>query len=40
MEELKPYERDDYDLILIDGGSRNEGGKSKYTTHETGQYIL
>ena len=35
-EELKPYERDDYDLILIDNGSRKEG-KSKYTTHETGQ---
>ena len=35
-EELKPYERDDYDLILIDNGSR-EDGKSKYTTHETGQ---
>ena len=35
-EELKPYERDDYDLILIDNGSRPEG-KSKYTTHETGQ---
>ena len=34
-EELKPYERDDYDLILIDNGSR-EDGKSKYTTHETG----
>ena len=35
-EELKPYERDDYDLILIDNGSTDEG-KSKYTTHETGQ---
>lgn len=32
---LKPYERDDYDLILIDNGSRPEG-KSKYTSHETG----
>ena len=35
-ESLKPYERDDYDLILIDNGSKQEG-KSKYTTHETGQ---
>ena len=35
-EELKPHERDDYDLILIDNGSTDEG-KSKYTTHETGQ---
>jgi len=35
-ESLKPYERNDYDLILIDNGSRPDG-KSKYTTHETGQ---
>ena len=35
-ESLKPYEQDDYDLILIDNGSKQEG-KSKYTTHETGQ---
>ena len=35
-ESLKPYERNNYDLILIDNGSRPEG-KSKYTTHETGQ---
>ena len=35
-ESLKPYERDDYDLILIDNGSRDDR-KSKYTTHETGQ---
>ena len=35
-ENLKPYERNDYDLILIDNGSKPEG-KSKYTTHETGQ---
>ena len=34
-ESLKPYEREDYDLILIDNGS-NEQGKSKYTTHQTG----
>ena len=33
-ESLKPYERDDYDLILIDNGSRDDR-KSKYTTHET-----
>tara|TARA_R110002020_G_scaffold267101_3_gene482217 strand:- start:4994 stop:5725 length:732 start_codon:yes stop_codon:yes gene_type:complete len=35
-ESLKPYERNDYDLILIDNGSKQEG-KSKNTTHETGQ---
>ena len=35
-ESLEPYKRDDYDLILIDNGSKPEG-KSKYTTHETGQ---
>jgi len=35
-ESLKPYEDNDYDLILIDNGSKPEG-KSKYTTHETGQ---
>jgi Ca2+-binding RTX toxin-like protein len=35
-ESLKPYERNDYDLILIDNGSRNDC-KSRYTTHETGQ---
>ena len=35
-ESLKPYERDDYDLILIDNGSTSDG-KSKYTTHETGK---
>lgn len=35
-ESLKPYERDDYDLIIIDNGSKPEG-KSKYTTYETGQ---
>ena len=34
-ESLYPYRRDDYDMILIDNGSR-EDGKSKYTTHETG----
>jgi hypothetical protein len=35
-ESLKPYESNDYDLILIDNGSRDDR-KSKYTTHETGQ---
>ena len=35
-ESLEPYKRDDYDMILIDNGSSSEG-KSKYTTHETGQ---
>jgi len=35
-ESLKPYESDIYDLILIDNGSTSQG-KSKYTTHETGQ---
>ena len=35
-ESLKPYERVDYDLIVIDNGS-NTIRKSKYTTHETGQ---
>ncbi len=33
---LKPYERDDYDLIIIDNGSL-DNRKSKYTTYETGQ---
>jgi len=35
-ESLKPYERDDYDLIIIDNGSKPDR-KSKYTTYETGQ---
>tara|TARA_Y100001963_G_C6787507_1_gene453663 strand:+ start:545 stop:1282 length:738 start_codon:yes stop_codon:yes gene_type:complete len=35
-ENLEPYKRDDYDMILIDNGSSPKG-KSKYTTHETGQ---
>jgi len=35
-ESLKPYERDDYDLIIIDNGSSDDR-KSKYTTYETGQ---
>ena len=35
-ESLYPHRRDDYDMMLIDNGSTNDG-KSKYTTHETGQ---
>ena len=35
-ESLEPYKKDDYDLILIDNGSKPEG-ISQYTTHETGQ---
>ena len=35
-ESLYPYRRDEYDMILIDNGSTTDG-KSKYTTHETGQ---
>ena len=35
-ESLYPYCKDDYDMILIDNGSTPEG-KSRYTTHETGQ---
>lgn len=31
-ESLKPYERDDYDLMVFDNGS-NKDGQSKYTTH-------
>ncbi len=33
-EMLKPYERDDYDLIVIDNGS-DEGKSSKYTTYRS-----
>lgn len=35
-ESLKPYERDDYDLIIIDNGSKPEN-ISKYTTYKTGE---
>lgn len=31
-ESLKPYERNDYDLMVFDNGSTKEG-RSKYTTH-------
>ena len=33
FESLKPYERDDYDLMVFDNGS-NDTGRSKYTTHQ------
>ena len=37
-EMLKPYERDDYDLVVLDNGS--DGGKvSKYTGLSTGQNV-
>ena len=35
-ESLYPYCKDDYDMMLIDNGSTPEG-KSRHTTHETGQ---
>ena len=34
FEALKPYEKDLYDTVIIDNGSRPEE-KSKYTTYET-----
>jgi hypothetical protein len=39
-ESLKPYERDDYDLMVFDNGSTPEG-RSKYTTYasETNGYF-
>jgi hypothetical protein len=36
FESLKPYENGDYDLVIIDNGSKPDR-KSKYTTYETGQ---
>ena len=36
FEALKPYGGTDYDLVVLDNGSKPEG-KSKYTTHETEQ---
>lgn len=36
FESLKPYENGDYDLVIIDNGSKSDR-KSKYTTYETGQ---
>jgi GT2 family glycosyltransferase len=38
-ESLKPYERDDYDLMVFDNGSSVEG-KSKYTSYGTDQNIF
>lgn len=35
---LKPYEKNDYDLIVIDNGS-DEGKKSKYSFLETGENL-
>jgi hypothetical protein len=37
-ESLKPYERYDYDLFVIDNGSSNEG-KSKHTSFELGENV-
>jgi hypothetical protein len=36
FESLKPYENNDYNLVIIDNGSKADR-KSKYTTYETGQ---
>jgi hypothetical protein len=38
FESLEAHRDDSYDLIIIDNGSTPEG-KSKYTTHETGQNV-
>ena len=35
---LEPYKNDLYDIMVMDNGSTEEG-KSKYTTHETGQNV-
>ena len=37
-ESLKPYERTDYDLFVIDNGSTPEG-KSKHTSFELGENV-
>jgi len=37
-ESLKPYERNDYDLFVIDNGSTPEG-KSKHTSFELGENV-
>ena len=37
-ESLKPYEREDYDLFVIDNGSSLEG-KSKHTSFELGENV-
>lgn len=38
-EMLKPYERDDYDLVVIDNGSV-EGKTSKYTTYRSEENVF
>lgn len=38
-ESLKPYERQDYDLMVFDNGS-NDAGRSKYTTHHIEQNVF
>ena len=35
---LNPYKGDLYDIMVMDNGS-TEKGRSKYTTHETGENI-
>ena len=37
-EQLKPYEGDDYELVVLDNGSP-KGGESKYTTYKTSQNV-
>jgi GT2 family glycosyltransferase len=36
---LKPYERDDYDLVVLDNGS-DEGKSSKYTTYRSDENVF
>ena len=38
-EMLKPYEREDYDLVVIDNGSE-EGKTSKYTTYRSDENVF
>ncbi len=38
FESLKPYERQDYDLFVIDNGS-SDSGKSKHTSFELGENV-
>jgi len=37
-EQLKPYENDDYELVVLDNGS-DESGKSKYTTYRSDENV-
>jgi GT2 family glycosyltransferase len=37
-EQLKPYERDDYELVVLDNGSP-ESGRSKYTNYRCGENV-